>query len=338
MTTQAELLDAPKRDSLHPESLPPAEPALVQQLAGAQLGSELLDSELLDSELPTMPPGDLYSDEPEMESDLHLRQLLLLLNCLNWLWRDRTDYFATGNLTVYYSQKRIKTRDFRGPDFFVVQGVESRPRKSWMIWEEDGRYPDMIVEILSDTTAKVDRTTKKDLYQTTFRTPDYFWFDPYSLEFAGFCLNGGTYVPIQPNAQGWLWSAQLHLFLGVHAQQLRFFTPGGGLVPTSEEAALAAEAYAEQEFQRAEQAAQRAEQESQRAEQESQRAEQESQRAEQESQRAEQAAQRAEQESQRAEQESRRAEQESQRAEQESQRAERLAAKLRQFNIDPDQP
>ncbi|MEG3899615.1 MULTISPECIES: Uma2 family endonuclease [unclassified Microcoleus] len=46
--------------------------------------------------------------------------------------------------------------------------------------------------------------------------------------------------------------------------------------------------------------------------------------------------QRLQQESQRAEQESQRAERESQRAEQESQRAERLAAKLRELNIDPD--
>ena len=36
------------------------------------------------------PPGDLYSDEPALESYLHLQQLILLLNCLDWLWRDRT--------------------------------------------------------------------------------------------------------------------------------------------------------------------------------------------------------------------------------------------------------
>ncbi|MEW6497755.1 MAG: Uma2 family endonuclease [Cyanobacteriota bacterium] len=48
------------------------------------------------------------------------------------------------------------------------------------------------------------------------------------------------------------------------------------------------------------------------------------------------AAQRAEQEAQRAEQEAQRAEQEAQRAEQEAQRAARLAAKLRELNIDPD--
>ncbi|MCC3490569.1 MAG: Uma2 family endonuclease [Microcoleus sp. PH2017_25_DOB_D_A] len=53
-------------------------------------------------------------------------------------------------------------------------------------------------------------------------------------------------------------------------------------------------------------------------------------------QRAEQEAQRAEEAIQRAEQESQRAEQERQRAEEAVQRAERLAAKMRELNIDPD--
>ncbi len=33
----------------------------------------------------------LLSDEPEMESSLHYTQLLLLVTCLEWLWRDSPD-------------------------------------------------------------------------------------------------------------------------------------------------------------------------------------------------------------------------------------------------------
>lgn len=221
------------------------------------------------ADLPELPPCNLDSDEPPMETDLHLRQMLLLIACLDWWWREggpvlRSDFFCAGNLTIYYSQKRIKNRDFRGPDFFVVKGVEQRPRRSWTIWEEDGRYPDVIVEILSNSTATVDRTTKKDLYQNTFRTWEYFWFDPDSLEFVGFSLERGVYQPIPPNPQGWLWSNQLELFLGIHAQKLRFFTTDGQLVPTPEEAARAerqqrldAEEHAAQVAQRAERLAAR---------------------------------------------------------------------------------
>jgi Uma2 family endonuclease len=187
------------------------------------------------------PPGDLYSDEPPMESSLHLQQLLLLLKCLDWLWRDRTDYFSAGNLTVYYSPNQKKSEDFRGPDFFVVLGVEKRPRKSWAVWEEGGHYPHVIVELLSDSTAKTDRGLKKLLYQDTWRTHDYFWFDPESLEFQGFHLVDGQYQAIAPNPQGYLWSQQLGLYLGIADRQLRFFTAEAELVPTPEEAAEAAQ-------------------------------------------------------------------------------------------------
>lgn len=194
-----------------------------------------------DSDDIEIPPCDLWSDEPPLESDLHLRQIMLLIQSLEHLWHDRNDFYATGNLTIYYSPEHIKSRDFKGPDFFVVLGTERRPRKSWVVWAEGGLYPNLIVEILSNSTATIDRNAKKQLYQDIFRTPDYFWFHPETLEFAGFHLTDGQYQPLPPNSQGWLWSQQLQLFLGVHQQQLRFFTPEGQLVQTPEEAAAQAQ-------------------------------------------------------------------------------------------------
>jgi Uma2 family endonuclease len=226
------------------------------------------------------PPTNLYSDEPPLETELHLRQILLLLKCLEWLWRDREDFYAAGNLTIYYSLAKRKNEDFRGPDFFVVLDTERKTRRSWTIWEEDGKYPNLILEILSPSTANIDRTLKKELYQNTFRTPDYFWFDPESQEFVGFHLVDGRYEELVANDRGHLWSKQLGLYLGVDGGLVRFFTSEGHLVPTPEETA--------------------------------------------------------EQEMLRAEQEMLRAEQESLRAERETQRADKLAAKLRELNIDPD--
>jgi Uma2 family endonuclease len=204
-------------------------------------------------------PGDLYSDEPPLETELHLRQILLLIQCLDWLWRSRQDYYAFGNLTIYYSPKQLKSEDFRGPDFFVVLGTERRPRKSWVVWEEEGKYPNVIIELLSDSTAQTDRGLKKQIYQDTFRTPDYFWFDPHSLEFEGFHLVDGTYQPLAVNERGWRWSEQLGLYLGIHNDQLRFFNPEGDLVPSPEETAEIERQRAEAEHQRAEAEHQRAE-------------------------------------------------------------------------------
>jgi Uma2 family endonuclease len=207
------------------------------------------------------PQGEFWSDEPPLESNLHLRQILLLLQCLEWAWRDRTDYFATGNLTVYYSPYQKKSEDFRGPDFFVVLDTDPRlNRRSWVVWQEGGKYPNVIIEILSDSTAAVDRGEKKQIYQDIFRTPDYFWFDPDSLEFEGFHLVDGQYQAIASTEQEWKWSSQLGLYLGIYNQNLRYFTPEGELVLTPEEFAQQQQAQAEQERQRAEQERQRAEQ------------------------------------------------------------------------------
>lgn len=212
------------------------------------------------------PPGDIYSDEPQLETYLHLQQMILLIKCLDWLWKDRTDYFAAGNLTIYYSPRQRKSEDFRGPDFFVVLGTEKRPRPSWVVWQEDGKYPNFIVELLSSSTAKVDRGLKKQIYQDTFRTPDYFWFDPDGLEFQGFHLVSGTYQALQPNEVGHLWSQQLGLYLGVQNGALRLFTAEGVLVPTLEEATEQAQQQAEIERQNAEAAQQQAGIERQNAE------------------------------------------------------------------------
>jgi len=182
-----------------------------------------------------IPPTDLWSDEPPLESDLHRQQMQLLIESLEHFWNERNDFYASGNLTIFYNQEQIKSRDFRGPDFFVVLGCERKPRKSWVVWGEGGKTPNVIVEILSDSTANVDRGLKKQIYQNILRTPDYFWFDPESLEFVGFHLIDGQYQPLEANSQGWLWSQQLHLYLGIYEQKLHFFTVEGEFILTAAE-------------------------------------------------------------------------------------------------------
>ena len=256
--------------------------------------TQALESQHKISEDIIFPPSDLYSDEPQVETELHLEQIMLLIKSLKWLWKERTDFYAVGNLSIYYSPHQKKSEDVRGPDFFVVLGTERKTRKSWVVWEENGKYPNLIVEILSPTTAKTDRETKKELYQDTFRTPEYFWFDPYTLEFVGFYLIHGKYQPVEPNEKGHLWSEELGLYLGIEDGLLRYFTADGTLIPTPEESA------------------------------------------EMEAERAEMEAKRAEIEAKRAEIESKRAALEAAKATIESEKSKRLAAKLRELNIDPD--
>jgi Uma2 family endonuclease len=182
-------------------------------------------------------PTNLYSDEPPLETDFHRDQIDLLIRLLKYWWKDRPDFYISGNLTVYYNQQQLKSRDFRGPDIFVVLDAEKKDRRSWVVWDEGGKYPNVVVELLSSSTAAVDRGAKKQLYQDVWRVPDYFWFHPETLEFAGFHLVDGAYEAISPTDIGHLWSEQLGLYLGIHERQLRWFSAEGQLIPLPEEQA-----------------------------------------------------------------------------------------------------
>lgn len=45
----------------------------------------------------------------------------------------------------------------------------------------------------------------------------------------------GQYEAIAPTDAEWLWSEQLELYLGIHEQQLRWFSDHGQLLPLPEE-------------------------------------------------------------------------------------------------------
>jgi Uma2 family endonuclease len=209
----------------------------------------------------------IESDGEPLETLWHFAAISLLMDAIHFHFRQRTNYFVGGNMFLYFSEAQARNRDYRGPDFFYVDQVDLlRRREWWAVWEEDGRYPDVIVELLSHTTAVVDRTVKKDLYERTFRTPEYFCYDPATEMFEGWRLgHKGHYEAIVPDERGWYWCERLELRLGtwtgrhkcVDGVFPRFYDSRGRLVFTEAEA----------EAERAEAQEQRADAEKQRADQ-----------------------------------------------------------------------
>lgn len=202
----------------------------------------------------TLPPtqAELPCDDGEpMETQRHKVQLDLLIDSLlPWL-EARDDGYVGGNMFVYYSMAQVRNRDFKGPDYFVVLNVPKGERRSWVSWEE-GKTPDLVIELLSASTAEADKGEKKRIYQTQMRVPEYFWYDPFEPnDWAGFRLQGGTYQVV-PNAQNQMVSQVLDLALvqwqgmykGIETTWLRWAKLDGSLLLTAEE----------QERQRAEQA------------------------------------------------------------------------------------
>jgi Uma2 family endonuclease len=208
--------------------------------------------------VPVPPSGDElpYDDGEPMETELHRKQMDFTLDYAEWLLRDR-DAYATGNMALYYSALQAKALDFKAPDIMIMLDVPRRVRKSWVMWEEDGKGPDVVIELLSETTSHNDLGRKKDIYERVLRVPEYFVYDPLSKELRGWRLETADgYRPIVPDESGRLASHRLGVSLGEHegtfrgatTRWLRFFFPDGSVVPT----------HAEAEKQRAEAEKQRA--------------------------------------------------------------------------------
>ena len=224
----------------------------------------ITDPEVLASieALPT--EDDLPCDDGEpMETPRHRDQMNLLIDSLKLHWSDRAGYYVGGNMFVHYDPEN--RRRSRGPDFFLVLNVEDRERKSWVVWREGMRFPDVIIELLSDSTRDEDEGPKKTLYAELFRTSEYYLYDPYSQDFTGYQLRGGRYVEVEPDATGRVYSEMTGLYLGVRDNWLRWITPEGEVVASPMEHAAQAEQHAVQAEQHAVQAEQRADQAEQRA-------------------------------------------------------------------------
>ncbi len=193
------------------------------------------------------PPSDLpYDDGARMESPWHAHSAMLLKDSYVAAHGGlMTDYYIGVNMFVYYSWKQIRDNEYRGPDLYVVKNVDgTKPRLYWATWDEDGRYPDVIIELLSPSTEQEDLGAKKDLYEQHFRTPEYFCIAPEVERLSGWRLGADLrYQALMPDEHGRLWSEELGcwigswrgVYLGEEHTWPRLFHPDGTLVLVSAE-------------------------------------------------------------------------------------------------------
>ncbi len=159
------------------------------------------------SALAPLPFELVYSDGEPLESEWHVLQndLLRELILLAMEEQGRPDFYVGGNMFVYYSVEQARDVAsgrpyFRGPDVFWMDGIEDRhPRKCWVSWEEGGRLPDVILEMLSPSTASNDRNEKKEIYEQIFHTSEYFLYEPDTHKLEGFRLAGQAYRRMLPS-------------------------------------------------------------------------------------------------------------------------------------------
>jgi Uma2 family endonuclease len=204
-----------------------------------------------------------------MESARHLRQMMLLVDSLEFAWRERTDFFVGGDFWLYFSETQSKRNDFRGPDVMVVLGTTRRERRAWVVWDEDGKSPSVIIELLSETTEHVDRGEKMQVY-ARLGVGEYFLFDPFSGVLEGYDLDvhRRAYVEKSLDPLGRVRCEQMDLWLGkvpgsyhgIDAPWLRWISPDGSVLALPAEKADAETDRANAEAARANAEAERARQ------------------------------------------------------------------------------
>ena len=138
---------------------------------------------------------------PMAESESQFWPILYVGAALDRYYQARDDVYVVGNLLLYYQEgdpgKSVS------PDLMVVLGASKHIRSSYRLWEEP-KAPDFVLEIASESTHRIDRGEKRDLY-AGMGVVEYWQYDPVGNyldpPLLGFRLVEGRYGPIPATAQ-----------------------------------------------------------------------------------------------------------------------------------------
>jgi Uma2 family endonuclease len=167
--------------------------------------------------------------KPLGETGIHFRILYEVMGAL-WHHFEADDRIAIlANMFVYYVEGN--PRKVVCPDIFVTRDVPSnRHRRTFKVWNE-GKAPDLMIELTSKSTRNEDLRTKFRLYQDTLKAREYVLFDPeedyLKPSLQGFRLIDGRYEPIARES-GRLPSEVLGLHFERDGLDLRLYDPRAG--------------------------------------------------------------------------------------------------------------
>jgi len=173
-------------------------------------------------------PAEVFYPEtdgkPMAETDRHRDDMVDLIVALRSYFRHRPEVYVTGNILLYYV-KGDNTKSV-SPDVMVVKGVGNKRRSVYKTWEE-GKGPDVVIEVSSRWTRTEDLKGKKELYEQVLCVPEYFLYDPlqhYLREgVRSYRLVEGRYQEEKAIAPGRWWSEELKLELVLVEGRLRFY-------------------------------------------------------------------------------------------------------------------
>ncbi len=183
---------------------------------------------------------------PMGETELHQDWMVRILDILRLRYRGRRVYVAS-NLLVYY--EKGNPSKFVVPDDFAVLDCDPGRRRTFKIWEEGGKVPNVVIEVTSRGSRREDETYKPQVY-ARLGVEEYFLYDPTAdylkPPLQGFRLEQGDYIRLAPDEAGALRCEQLDILLQLEQGDLVMLDGSSGeVLRTAAEAADAAREAAE---------------------------------------------------------------------------------------------
>ncbi|MFN8559810.1 MAG: Uma2 family endonuclease [Dehalococcoidia bacterium] len=174
------------------------------------------------------PEGD---GKPMAETDDHRIVMMDSITVLSERYQDRPDVYVSGNLLLYYEEGNPKASI--SPDVLVAFGVAKAPhRRTYKVWEE-GKAPDVVIEITSASSSREDRIRKRDLY-AGLGVREHVLSDPLAEylrpPLQGYRLEEDRYRPLPLSPAGAVRSALLGLDLVWQDGALRFYETATGAI------------------------------------------------------------------------------------------------------------
>ncbi|MFQ5629217.1 MAG: Uma2 family endonuclease [bacterium] len=168
--------------------------------------------------------------KPMAETDLHLEYMIYLLHALREYFRNDQMVYVTGNIFMYYLDE-ANVRQGISPDIMVIFGVEKKERRIYKV-DDEGKAPDVVIELISTSTKLEDKVTKPLVY-AYLGVREYYLFDPFGdtikSGLQGYVLEDGNYAPRSLDAESSLYSENLGLQLKVKDGWLRLYDPKSGV-------------------------------------------------------------------------------------------------------------
>jgi Uma2 family endonuclease len=159
------------------------------------------------------------SDDTPVDNELQIPVASVLRAILTLLWAQRQDWFFGINMGIYADTESPSTAIV--PDGFLCLGVPrfrpeygSRGRPSYVLWEEDGIVPYLVLEVVSETYGG-EYDTKLEKYES-LEVAYYVVYDPEGFQkrhehLEVYCLVEGKYELVTGEP---VWLSEIGLGIG----------------------------------------------------------------------------------------------------------------------------